>query len=204
MKKKAVIISSILLVVFVVLTILMVTGLTKEFDLAIYNLVRGLSCDFFDYFFVFITNFGDESTIIILVIILLFILKNNYRMMVLMMTIVSTISNQVIKFIIRRPRPEVLKLIEQGGYSYPSGHSMICVALYGLFLYFVVVNIKNKYLKYGLCSLLVLLIVSVGISRIYVGVHYASDVLGGFILSTAELILFVNYTRMHNRGNQNV
>ena len=109
--------------------------------------------------------------------------------------IISVVSNQVIKYIIRRDRPSVLKLIKQGGYSYPSGHSMIAVAVYGLLIYFVLKKVKNKSWKYGLSFLLVVLIVSIGVSRIYVGVHYASDVLGGFILATAELLLLINFTK---------
>lgn len=198
MKKKSIGISIILLSLFVVLTILMLLGMTKGFDTAVYELVRSLECGFFDTYFVWITKLGNESTIIILVIVLLLLLKNRYRMLMVMMPLTSVISNQAIKYTIRRPRPEVLKLIKQGGYSFPSGHSMISVAVYGLLIYWVVKNIKNKYLKYGLCTLLVLLIGSIGISRIYVGVHYASDVLGGFLLATAELMLLVN---LNLRGN---
>lgn len=182
MKKKSVIISLVLLGLFIVLSILMFCGLTRGFDTGIYNLVRCLSCDFFDKYFVFITKFGNESTVIVLVIIFLLLLKNKYRVMMLMMPLVCVISNQLLKYLVRRPRPDVLKLIEQGGYSYPSGHSMIAVSVYGLLLYFVLKQVNNKYLKYGLSFLLVLLIISIGVSRIYVGVHYASDVLGGFML----------------------
>lgn len=195
MKKKAVIISLILLILFGVWTILMCFGLLSGFDTFIYNLIRSLKSDFFDTYFVFITKFGNESTIILFVVVAVLLLKNKWRMMMLEIPIISVVSNQVIKYIIRRDRPSVLKLIKQGGYSYPSGHSMIAVAVYGLLIYFVLKKVKNKSWKYGLSFLLVVLIVSIGVSRIYVGVHYASDVLGGFILAMAELLLLINFTK---------
>lgn len=195
MKKKAVIISLILLILFGVWTILMYFGLLSGLDTFIYNFIRSLKSDFFDTYFVFITKFGNESTIILFVVVAVLLLKNKWRMMMLEIPIISVVSNQVIKYIIRRDRPSVLKLIKQGGYSYPSGHSMIAVAVYGLLIYFVLKKVRNKSWKYGLSFLLVVLIVSIGVSRIYVGVHYASDVLGGFILATAELLLLINFTK---------
>lgn len=198
MKKKSIGVSIFLFGLFAILTILMLFGMTTSFDNAVYELVRSLECSFFDIYFVWITKLGNETTVVILVIILLLLLKNKYRMLMVGSTFTSVVSNQAIKHIIRRPRPEVLKLIKQRGYSFPSGHSMISVAVYGFLIYWVAKNIRNKYLKYGLCTLLVMVIISVGISRIYVGVHYASDVLGGFLLATAELILLIN---LNHRGN---
>ena len=121
--------------------------------------------------------------------------------MVLLTCLLSVVSNQLIKHIIMRDRPSVYRMIKQGGFSYPSGHSMIAVALYGILIYLVFKYIKNKYLKYGLSALLVLLILSIGISRIYVGVHFASDVVGGFSLAIAEIVLIVSFLEKKLRGN---
>lgn len=203
MKKRLVILICGLLVLFVVLTVFVVLGLTKRFDEAGYLLVRSLECDFFDNYFLFVTRMGNENVIIIFIIMLLFVLKDRERILLLFSSLVSVVSNQGIKHLLMRKRPDVLHLIKQGGYSYPSGHSMIAVAVYGLLIYFVCSKIKNKYLKYGLSLLLVLLIISIGISRIYVGVHYISDVLGGFLLAIIELILLICCFK-HFRGNLNV
>ena len=90
-----------------------------------------------------------------------------------------------------RPRPDHLRLIKQNGYSYPSGHSMISIAVYGFLIYYVYHKVKNKALKIALIILLSLLIILIGISRIYVGVHYPSDVLGGYTLSLLIIIVVI-------------
>ena len=94
------------------------------------------------------------------------------------------------KFFFQRPRPEEYRLISESGYSFPSGHAMVSMAFYGLLIYIVYRYVKNVYLKYGLMVILFMLILFIGISRIYLGVHYTSDVLGGFLLSICYLIVF--------------
>lgn len=87
----------------------------------------------------------------------------------------------IIKNIVRRPRPNIMQLIEITGYSFPSGHSMNSLIFYGFLIYLSLRYIK-RWPKYCISFILTLLILFIGISRIYLGVHYASDVLGGFIL----------------------
>lgn len=201
MEKRKVILVSGLLIFFVVLTILVVLGVTKGFDDSVYSLVRSLESGFFDKYFLTVTKLGNESVVIILAFIIFLLVRRNDKLLVLLTCLFSVISNQLIKHIIMRDRPNVYRMIKQGGFSYPSGHSMIAVALYGILIYLVFKYIKNKYLKYGLSTLLVLLILSIGISRIYVGVHFASDVVGGFSLAIAEIVLIVSFLEKKLRGN---
>ena len=72
------------------------------------------------------------------------------------------------------------------------GHSMASMAFYGLLIYFAYRNIENKKLKTVVCTILSLLILLIGFSRIYLGVHYTSDVIAGFLVSTSYLILFTS------------
>ena len=201
MEKRKVILVSGLLIFFVVLTILVVLGVTKGFDDSVYSLVRSLESGYFDKYFLTVTKLGNESVVIILAFIIFLLVRRNDKLLVLLTCLLSVISNQLIKHIIMRDRPSVYRMIKQGGFSYPSGHSMIAVALYGILIYLVFKYIKNKYLKYGLSTLLVLLILSIGISRIYVGVHFASDVVGGFSLAIAEMVLIVSFLEKKLRGN---
>ena len=104
----------------------------------------------------------------------------------------EVVLNYIIKHIIRRSRPVGFRLVKQGGYSFPSGHTMVSVAFYGFLIYLIYKRVKNKYLKITLITLLSILIFMIGCSRIYLGVHYTSDVLAGFSLSIAYLIIYIS------------
>lgn len=147
----------------------------------------------------FITNFGGVAGIILIACIsssIMFIKKKrNIGILIWTNLICSASLNQVLKRIIRRPRPTGYRLIEESGYSFPSGHSMISLAFYGFFIYLIFKNVKNKYIKYGSISLLCILILLIGISRVYLGVHYTSDVMAGFIISISYLIIFTNIAK---------
>ena len=106
--------------------------------------------------------------------------------------VIITAINQILKRIVQRPRPTEYRIIEETGYSFPSGHSMVSMAFYGYLIYLIYKYVKNKYLKYISIILLSILICSIGISRIYLGVHYTSDVLAGFMISISYLIIYIS------------
>ncbi len=138
-----------------------------------------------------ITELGGVAFTIIAGV-LIFIFCKKIRWFVTFDLVGVTLINQLLKHIIRRPRPNILRLVEESGYSFPSGHSMVSMAFYGIIIYLVYKNVPNKYLKWLLISLLSLLILSIGFSRIYVGVHYFTDVAGGFLLGLAYVVIYVN------------
>jgi undecaprenyl-diphosphatase len=177
--KKKLILPSITLICFIVVMILVLTNKTLNFDDKIYDFLRNMQSSRLDFYFKNVTRLGNVFTIIIVIILLFFALKKVNKMRIKMIiTIGSTVLlNLILKFIIRRPRPDHIKLIKQGGYSFPSGHAMISVALYGFLIYAVNKMIKNKILKICLTVILTIIIISIGLSRIYVGVHYPSDIL---------------------------
>ena len=138
-----------------------------------------------------ITELGGVA-FIVLAGVLIFMFCKKIRRFVTFDLVGVTVINQAIKHIVRRPRPSVLRLVEEDGYSFPSGHSMVSMAFYGIIIYLVYKNVTNKYLKWTLITLLSLLVLSIGFSRIYVGVHYFTDVVGGFLLGLAYLIIYIN------------
>ena len=141
----------------------------------------------------FITNFGGAIFLIILTITLFILIKNKkIGLSIILNLIVITGLNQILKYILQRPRPTEYRLIEETGFSFPSGHSMVSMAFYGYLIYLIYKYVKNKYVKWILIVLLSILICSIGVSRIYLGVHYTSDVLGGFLVSISYLVLFIS------------
>lgn len=145
----------------------------------------------------FITNFGGAIFLIILTITLFILIKNKkIGLSIILNLIVITGLNQILKNILQRPRPTEYRLIEETGFSFPSGHSMVSMAFYGYLIYLIYKYVKNKYLKWISIVLLSILICYIGISRIYLGVHYTSDVLGGFLIALSYLIV---YTLIVNR-----
>lgn len=140
----------------------------------------------------FITNFGGAIFVISLTTILFFVIKDKKIGISIIANLgIVTILNQIIKFIMQRPRPTEFRIIEETGYSFPSGHSMVSLAFYGYLVYLIYKYINNKHLKRTLIIILSILICVIGVSRIYLGVHYTSDVLGGFLISFAYLIIYI-------------
>lgn len=134
------------------------------------------------------THLGSFYTLAVLAIIsvvLIWFVKKDKRMSAFYAGCFALvcISNFIIKQIVRRIRPEHLMIIEESGFSFPSGHAMMTFAFFALLIHFVCKTIKNKPLKITLISVFSILIAGVGFSRIYLGVHYLSDVIAGFLIS---------------------
>ena len=140
-----------------------------------------------------ITKFGGTFWLIVLSIVLFLIIKNKKIGKSIFLNLgCSALTNFTLKQIIQRPRPTEYRIIDESGYSLPSGHSMVSMSFYGYLIYLIIKKIKNKYLKISLVTLLTILIISIGISRIYLGVHYTSDVLAGFLVAISYLIIYIN------------
>ena len=141
----------------------------------------------------FITNFGGAIFLISLTIVLLVLIKNKkIGISIFSNLVIVTILNQLLKAILQRPRPTEYRIVEETGYSFPSGHSMVSMAFYGYLIYLIYKYVKNNYIKWISIVLLSILVCSIGISRIYLGVHYTSDVLGGFLISMSYLVIYIS------------
>ena len=99
--------------------------------------------------------------------------------------------NQAFKFLVQRPRPEGFRLIAETGYSFPSGHSMVAMAFYGLLAWMAWHYEKDRLLRLLAVVGFGSIVAMVGFSRVYLGVHYASDVIAGFCLALAWLSFYI-------------
>lgn len=184
---------------FIIIICLVITGFILEdvyekeileFDKLAFSLFK-IRTPLLTKIFLIITNLGSPYVLILLTL-LSFLLKNKKLSFIITANLgLITIINQVLKFIVKRPRPSDLFLIVETGYSFPSGHSMVSLSFYGLLIYFIYKYFKNKKLKIFLITFLSLIIILIGISRVYLGVHFVSDVISGFLLSLSYLIIFI-------------
>ncbi|WP_099975065.1 phosphatase PAP2 family protein [Lactobacillus terrae] len=133
-----------------------------------------------------ITHLGDELTVTILVtitVIVLFILKRYYSALFIALNeIVATGINSILKHIFTRARPVHHHFVDASGFSFPSGHSVgmmtFMLSIIILTLY-ISKKISTKIIVSIICTIVIILI---GLSRIILGVHYPSDVFGGYLL----------------------
>ena len=163
-------------------------------DIVGYKLISGLLIsDFATPIAKFITNFGGALVLIGTTIVLAISIKNRRIGLSIVANLgIITGLNLLLKQIVQRPRPTEYRIVNETGYSFPSGHSMVSMAFYGFLIYLIYKYVKNPYLKIGLITFLSILIISIGFSRIYLGVHYTSDVMAGFCISVSYLVLYVS------------
>lgn len=141
----------------------------------------------------FITWFGSAIGIIVMGIFSLFIFRDKkISISMIICLVVGIIINNIFKVIFARVRPDINPLVVENSYSFPSGHSMMSMIFYGYLIYLIYNNLENKKIKFMLIFVLSVLILCIGFTRIYLGVHYVSDVIGGFLLGFAYMVIYAN------------
>lgn len=191
-KKWALVIISLLM--FGILAYLVRENKTGDFDHFIYSSVTFVKNDYFTGFYKFITMFASEIIVLFIALLFLLIFKNKrYGIFVIFNAFNILILNILLKLIFMRDRPYDLMIITETGYSFPSGHAMCALGFYGFIIYLTWHFNLEKKVKITFTILLSILIVLLGVSRVYLGVHYASDVLAGYMVSAAYLIIYINF-----------
>lgn len=178
---------------FFVDLIMVITGFSSNFDNAISLFFSVHNNVTFTNTFKAISFICSPKFMIILnVLLFIFIIvKKKYKLFIIVLSSISSvIINNLVKIIVRRERPDYLRMVMEKSYSFPSGHAMISVLFFGSIIYLVnKYNLKYKKLITFSLSTFVLL---VGISRIYLGVHYLTDVVGGYLLGFIVLLLIIH------------
>jgi len=176
------------------------------FDNNIYKFVASFITEDMTDFMKFLSIMGSGLVLIIITLVIIMVVRKNkkyffFALMVGANLLASSIINEVFKIIFHRERPDILRMVDITGFSFPSGHSMIGFCFYGYIAYFLWSNWRSVW-RYAAVFILSALILSIGISRIYLGVHYASDVLGGFSAGLAWLPVFITVSnRMYKTYN---
>ena len=183
----------ILIILFIEVTIRVYGTDVMKRDVIGYKLISNLISDKITPVTIIITQFGSALLLIILTVVLAIIIKDKkISFSIFLNLILVGLINQILKHIVQRPMPTEYRIIDEKGYSFPSGHSMASVAFYGFLIYLIYKKVKNPKLKWIFILLLSILIILIGSSRIYLGVHYTSDVLAGFFVSTSYLLVYTS------------
>lgn len=191
-KKKILVPLGVLSLLFIILTVLVCTNTIEPLDNAASSFIISIRSPELTNTMNIITNIsGSYALIVFTTLFIILIKKKKYPLAITINLIAVFITSQLAKAIVERDRPLDM-LVSAPGYSYPSGHSMVGLAYFSFLSYLVIKYIPNKIVKIILPIVFTITILLVGFSRIYLGVHYLSDVLAGFLLGAIYLIIFIN------------
>lgn len=173
-------------------------------DLRIINLVSHFRTPKLNQIMLFFTYLAKGEIITVAVIfslIILFLIRKwSYFNSLLIFVLGGELFVWIIKNIIERPRPPLAEaLVIENSYSFPSGHSFIAIAFYGLITFFLFETFKRKWLKAITLILGLILVVLIGASRIYLGAHWPSDVLASYASGLAWLSIIITVTHIKRK-----
>ncbi|EAC4591188.1 phosphatase PAP2 family protein [Listeria monocytogenes] len=193
MKKTPFIISGIALLGFIFFMTGVMTGAKwiQHFDDYWYSIIRVGITNTKTTVISYLTDIGGVATICILtaVIVVIFVVIRKVDMAIWFGGIVligGALIPSIIKNIVQRPRP-TYKLIEQGGFSFPSGHSTGSTVFYGMLAFLLILYVSRRWLQFVIGMLAFGLVIFIMYSRVYLGVHFPSDVVAGFLIGNAAL-----------------
>ena len=169
---------------------------STDFDDRVFDSVKPYINDGLTSVMLVITFLGKHNLLIPLnfVLILFFIYRKErwFATRIAALSLSSLLLMFTLKFFFQRNRPQQQLIDDVSGYSFPSGHALISVVFYGLFIHMIWHEVKTRWLRILLMSILGLLILLIAFSRIYLRVHYASDVIAGIAVGFIWLVLSLN------------
>ena len=184
------------MIIFIYLVRMIFIRESTEFDDRVFNTIKPYIKDGLTNFMLVITFLGKHDLLIPLnfVLIAFFIYRKErwFATRIAALSLSSLLLMFLLKFFFQRNRPLQPVIDDVSGYSFPSGHALISVVFYGLFIHMIWHEVKNKWLRIALIILLGTLILLIAFSRIYLNVHYASDVIAGIAVGFIWLVLSLN------------
>lgn len=172
-------------------------------DEAAFGFAKEIESPEVSFFIKIVTFFASRQFLtpaaLLLIAYFLFVRKHRwYSLKVPVVALGSITLNVILKYFFDRPRP-LMPLVEASGLSFPSGHSMVAASFYGLLIYLVWHNVKNIAWRNFLIGFLVVFVLFIGFSRIYLRVHYATDVIAGFSAGFLWVVIGIGTLRRIER-----
>jgi undecaprenyl-diphosphatase len=184
------------------LSLLVTRDRLRQFDLSIIHKVQSLESPGLTRVGEFLSLVGSPAVMIPLVLgiaVILFLVLGHRKELILFIggMLGSTLLNHFLKDLYHRARPDIHRIVEEQGFSYPSGHSMAAFTFYGLLTFLLWRHLSSRSGRIALVAISAVIIISIGLSRVYLGVHYPSDVLGGYWVSGCWIALCIKLFRRY-------
>ncbi|MBT2727898.1 phosphatase PAP2 family protein [Bacillus sp. ISL-75] len=205
-------ISTVSIIGFSLISLLISDQKIIYFDRTVIDMVQGSETLVLTTVMKFFTFIGSAPFVIVLSLFLLFflykVLHHRLELILFVAAITgSAILNAILKQFFQRVRPDFHRLIDIEGYSFPSGHAMNAFTDYGILSFLLWRHIPSRFGRGVLISVSMVMILAIGISRIYLGVHYPSDIIGGYFASgfwiTTAILFFQYYQeKRYNKKKQ--
>ncbi|WP_042356027.1 phosphatase PAP2 family protein [Bacillus rubiinfantis] len=178
------------------------------FDRIVISVVQGWEASGLTRLMKLFTFIGSTGFVIFLslcvVIFLAKVLHHRSEVLLFVIAIIgSALLNQLLKHLFQRTRPDFHRLIEISGYSFPSGHAMNAFTVYAMLAFILWRHISGRMGRSLLIIFSIMMIIAIGVSRIYLGVHYPSDIVGGYLASAIWLSLAIFFFQYYKEKQYN-
>jgi len=185
-------IAGMLFLAFICLAILVNKNYLFKIDSQTIRVVNSIRSIGLNYFVKVFTYLGSVIILVPVAIILFFVIKGKREKIFVISTFtLAAALSTAMKYLVARNRPDGIAIIEEIGYSFPSAHTVLSLVVYGMVIYMMLKFMKNKPLKIILSIILAILVIAVALSRVYLGVHFMTDIFGGWILGFFVLVLCI-------------
>lgn len=177
-------------------------GHTQRFDAAVRGWVHQLASPLLTQVMVAVSAMGSEVLVAVFVVSVVVFLRMKWRRAAVWMLFTMAgglILQVVLKLGFRRTRPVAFFGVEPHSYSFPSGHSLMSFCIYGVLAGLLAARIKSPKLRVLIWAVAAVLVGAIGLSRIYLGVHYPSDVLAGYLAAAVWVSALVTADRVRKR-----
>jgi len=193
-----------LLIPFVALAIFARNIPFFSFDLTITQYVQNFHTSVFDLLMKAVSSVGYGRimpfALVSLVTIISFLNLKIEALYLLVSSVTSFMAGSLTKLLVDRPRPgsDIVAIYKEfADNSFPSSHTLTYTVIFGFLIYVAATKLKPSWQKYTILGISSFLVATIGLSRIYLGAHWASDVLGGYLLGGFWLLLTVNIYQAH-------